>query len=77
MRNNGKEVLVTRTVFEGISAVRDTGDTNMFDRSCVMDIARGLDYSAAAQWVRDHPEEYFRGIFYGFEVASENVKEAK
>lgn len=77
MENNGKEVSVTRMVFEGVSAVRDAGETNMFDRWSVIEIACGLGYSAAAQWVREHPEEYLKGVFCGFEVAPKTTKEKK
>lgn len=65
-----KAILVPPKVLEGIEAVRDSGLTNMFDRSAVVRILKGdledHDRVVAAIWVNQHPKEYGEGIMHGF-----------
>jgi hypothetical protein len=64
-------VEVTREVFEGIEAVRQSGLTNMLDRPVVAEIAGEMGFEASARWVREHRELCARAIFHGFEVTKE------
>ncbi len=57
---------VPRAVLDGIEAVRQTGETNMFDRPRVIELAHSLGFYEAALWVHDHSDLYARGIFAGF-----------
>jgi hypothetical protein len=61
-------VFVSEIVREGILAVRSTGRTNMFDAEKVKEIAYELGYAETKDWIEDHPSDYSRGIFEGFEV---------
>jgi len=61
-------VRVTREVFDGIEAVRQSGLTNMLDRPVVAKLAGEMGYGEAARWVRLHRDLYSRAIFCGFEV---------
>lgn len=60
-------------VLEGLEAVRESGQTNMFDRESVVAIALQLGYRQTALWVNDkaNREQYASGIFEGFESEEE------
>jgi len=68
VRLPGDRVRVSREVFEGIEAVRDSGLTNMLDRPVVAEIAEEMGFEESARWVREHRDLYARAIFHGFEV---------
>ena len=59
---------VNSDVLEGIRAVRDSGRTNMFDRTRVIEILEEMGFDQAAVWVSEHKKEYSQGIFQGFET---------
>jgi hypothetical protein len=61
-------VPVSREVFEGIEAVRQSGLTNMLDRGRVVELAEAMGFEASARWVRENRELYARAVFRGFEV---------
>jgi hypothetical protein len=63
-------VPVPADVFEGIEAVRQSGVTNMLDRSRVAELAEAMGFDESARWVREHRELYAQAVFHGFEVAS-------
>ena len=52
---------------EQILAVRDTGETNMFDVNTVMMIAIREDYYELADFLQEHKREYSRFILTGKE----------
>jgi hypothetical protein len=54
------------TVFEGLEAVQETGQTNMLDYQAVQDLAIRIGYPEAARWVVEHGHEYSEGLFRGF-----------
>ena len=58
-------VPVPAAVYEGLEAVRQSGDTNMFDRPRVIELAEMMGYDETAEWVRDHRSEYARLLFAG------------
>jgi hypothetical protein len=60
-------MLVPKEVFEGITAVRDSGLTNMFAVSTVIDLCYDMGYDDAAEWVANAKGDYVKGIFEGFE----------
>jgi len=53
-------------VLAGILAVRDSGLTNMFCVSDVIELAKMLGFPETASWIRENRCEYARGIFNGF-----------
>jgi hypothetical protein len=62
--------LVPAEVLEGLEAVRRSG-ANMVERAHVLVLAKRMGYRQTVRWVEDHPEDYARGIFHGFEAAPE------
>ena len=61
-------VSVEREVFEGIEAVRRSGQTNMLDRPRVADLANEMGFEQAARWVRENHDVFAQALFSGFEV---------
>ena len=57
-------------MFDGLETVQELGETNMQDHQAVEAIAARLGYPEAAQWIHEHPHEYYEGLFRGF-VATE------
>lgn len=51
-------VQVPKAVFEGITAVRDSGLTNMLSVPDVIRLARRMGFEEAARWVEAHRKEY-------------------
>jgi len=64
-------VKVPADVLEGLEYVRESGETNMFDRRAVQKIASREGYYATLLWLEDHQKEYAEGIFSGFAVSEE------
>jgi hypothetical protein len=65
-RRKGDPVVVWHGVLEGINAVRDTGLTNMLDRSAVAQLAGDRGHLATRDWIKANPTVYAEGIFRGF-----------
>lgn len=61
-------VTVPKKVLEGIMEVRDSGQTNMMDRSQVMVVADSLGLHETVCWVDDNPKDFRKGLFRGFKV---------
>ena len=61
-------VRIPRLVYEGIEAVRQSGRTNMLDRTTVQRLCMKLSYYNAVVWLELNKREYAKGIFEGFEV---------
>ena len=68
-------VRVTREVFEGIEAVRQSGLTNMLDRPTVARLAGEMGYEESARWIQRYRDIYARAIFQGFEVHEDGEEE--
>ena len=66
-----EKVKAPRAVIDGIETVRQTGRTNMLDRRMVQVIANELEIWEVVIWLEDHPKEYGRGLFHGFEADEE------
>jgi len=66
-------VRVSKSVLDGITAVRDSGITNMLDREMVIRLCSELGFSIAARWVDRHKKEYSAGVFFGFEEAETEI----
>jgi hypothetical protein len=76
-------VKVPRDVFEGLEAVRESGQVNMLDARGVQVVANDLECYALVVWLEDQFEErnygmrlrrdavYPRGVFEGFEPEEE------
>ena len=66
-----EKVKAPRAVIDGIETVRQTGRTNMLDRHAVQYIANELELWEVVIWLEDHPKDYGRGLFHGFEADEE------
>jgi len=66
-------VVVPRAIYEGITAVRDSGMFNMLDLPAVAGLARQMGFDEAADWLGDRGNRstYSQGIFRGFEPEGE------
>ena len=56
---------MTERIKEQILAIRETGETNMFDVPMVQRMASDRDYYELVIYLEEHPEEYARFILYG------------
>ena len=65
---NRNPVKVTQPVLDGITAVRDSGETNMLDYNQVTVLCFRKGFPEAGWWIGEHKNEYSRGIFAGFEA---------
>ncbi len=60
-------VVVPSEVLEGLEAVRQSG-AHMVERTHVLVLAKRMGYRQTVRWVEEHPDEYARGISYGFDA---------
>ena len=60
---NNREVIK-----EQILAIRDTGQTNMFDQKKVMEIANDMDFYELFCFIVEHPNDYSKFIISGDET---------
>ncbi len=60
-------IKVPKTVVDGLTAVKETGNTNMFDRPRVVELLQELGFDEAARWVEQNKKQYALGIFQGFQ----------
>lgn len=63
-------IKLSKEVFEGIEEVRQSGLTNMLDRSIVIQLCEKFGYPESASWIKEHKSEYIRLVFEGPEVES-------
>jgi len=56
---------MTDTIREQILAVRDTGETNMFDANAVQVIANREGFYELVIYIQEHKKEYSRFIITG------------
>ena len=56
---------MTERIKEQILAIRETGETNMFDIPVVQRMAFDRNYYELVIFLEEHPEEYVRFILYG------------
>ena len=59
---NNREVIK-----EQILAIRDTGQTNMFNQKKVMEIANDMDFYELFCFIVEHPNDYSKFIISGDE----------
>jgi len=64
-------IKVSEAVYNGLVAVRDSGETNMIDYQTVMELALDYGYTETVDWMEGHKSEYAKGIFEGFEIGEE------
>ena len=64
--------MMTQTIKEQILAVRDTGETNMFDVNAVQYIANREGYYELVVYLMDNRKEYFSFIMTGTAPGLEN-----
>jgi len=60
-------VRIPHDVFRGLDTVRRRGPTDQMDITEVQLWLNEMGYHTAAEWLRDHREEYLRGLVHGFE----------
>ena len=58
---------MTETVFEQIMKIRDSGETNMFDKNTVQRMAFEKDFFELVIYLEEHTKEYVHFIMYGTE----------
>ena len=63
----GERVEVSSEVYSGLEAVRQSGETNMFDYRAVVSIAERMGYTETMVWIIENTSTYIEGIFAGFE----------
>lgn len=61
-------VQVSKAVYEGLKAARESGEYNMFERHNVCDWLWRNKYYDASIWANNHPRAYNRLILEGPEV---------
>jgi hypothetical protein len=59
------ESRMTDEIREQILAIRDTGETNMFDIPVVIEIAEREGYYELIDYLSEHKEDYFHFILRG------------
>ena len=60
-------IKVSEEELEGLEFVRDSGETNMFDRNQVQRIAMQERFYDTVTWLEENPLKYGRGVVEGFE----------
>ena len=58
---------MTDIIFEQILSIRDSGKTNMFDKSMVQELAFEQEYYELVVYLEEHTNEYIHFIMYGTE----------
>ena len=67
-------ITVSRRVLEGITAVRDSGATNMLDRNAVAKVCGDKGFYDAAVWIQENRQEYAEGVIEGFQADDETTE---
>ena len=71
-RKPGKKKSVRETIRDQIIAIRDSGETNMFDSSTVQSIAKREGYLELEWYIQKHRMSYLNFILTGeYDVASD------
>ena len=65
------KIPVSREVFEGIEAVRQSCATNMLDGPRVAELVEAMGFEASARWVRENCDLYAQAVFHSFEISEE------
>lgn len=58
---------MTDIIFEQILSIRDSGKTNMFDKTMVQELAFEQEYYELVVYLEEHTKEYVHFIMYGTE----------
>ncbi len=64
-------IRITDAVWQGLEAVRQSGQTNMLDRPSVARIASKFGFYETADWIENNRSKYSQGIFKGFEIEND------
>lgn len=67
------KVEVPWEVFEGLEAIRKSGQVNMLDRLGVQWVANQLGYYATFIWLDIHHKEYAEGVSRGFKPVPDST----
>ena len=63
-------ISVPAAVLAGLETVRASDHCKLLDLPCVLSWLAVHNYPQTEQWIRDHHDDYIRGVIYGFEAAS-------
>ena len=63
-----EKVQVSRAIYDGLIAVRDSRRCQMFILPCVQAQAAIMGHHDTALWIADNPQLYDRGFYSGFEI---------
>jgi hypothetical protein len=74
-RSSQNPIVVTPAVFEGLGLIRRSGGCNMFDLTCVLQLAEHFGQEATAIWIRARRDDYAKGLIAGFRMAEVSDKE--
>ena len=61
-------IKLTKEIFKGIEAVRESGLINMFDYPEVIRLCQTFGYKTSANWLKANKSEYAKLIFEGPEI---------
>ena len=53
---------IPENVIEALEAVRASGETNMYDRRNVIEIAEEMKFDEAGEWLRDNRAMYIKAL---------------
>ncbi len=65
--DSNEPTVVPADVLKGLEAVRRSG-AHMVERAHVLVLAKRMGYRRTVLRVKEHPDEYARGISHGFEA---------
>jgi len=66
---------VTEKVYQGLEAVRMSGQTNMLDRNAVQFLADEMGFHETVIWLHENKKQYAEGVFHGFKVVEEGASD--
>lgn len=66
-----EKVPVTQRIFDTITDIRDSGETNMFDYKTVQYFANERECFSTVCWIQNNVGLYSKGITHGFKVIEE------
>lgn len=72
-RQPNSKVTITKAVFDGLEFIRQSGVTNMLNKSTVLELAREWEFHDTADWIENaDTRTYAQLIFHGPEVVTDS-----
>lgn len=69
-----KTIVIPRHVYNGITAVQDSGKVDMHDYQQVMAAAQQAGYHDTVEWLHNNVKIYAQGVLYGMEPENEDYE---